>query len=198
METFLAIFLPLFVAIDPPGVLPMFIGLTEKLTDQARRRLTIQAVTTALVVGVVLLFTGQMLFRTLGITVNDLRVGGGLILLLLAVSDLLIGDDRDRKPVDPASVGVVPIGIPLIMGPGAITTILVSQKAYGYPMTLLALAANLLLVFLAFYFGPTLMRLLGPNVAKAIGKVANLFLAAIAVAMIRVGILGMIAEVSTP
>jgi len=147
-------FLPLFVAINVPGILPMYLGLTEDLPPAGRRRLTLQAVLTAAILAVLILFAGRLLFTLLGITVNDLRVGGGLILLVLSISNLIFGDYRRRDPSageneHDTSAGVVPLGIPLIMGPAAITSVLVSQQAYGYLATLVSLAANMALVFLA-------------------------------------------------
>lgn len=194
MNIYLEAFLPLFVAINLPGILPLFMGLTEGLSVSARRRLVMQAVTTAFAVSVLILFAGQLIFRVLGITVNDLRVGGGLILLVLSISDLLFGDYKRRSPENgESSLGVVPLGIPLIVGPAAITTILVAQQSFGYPATLASLLVNLGLVLAVLFFGPQLLQKLGSATSKAIAKVASLFLAAIAVAMIRAGILGMIA-----
>ncbi len=152
-----------------------------------------------------MLFAGKVIFDALGITVNDLRVGGGLILLTIAITDLAFGDlkkrrggsDEERKRYEDADVPVdlpiVPLGIPLVIGPGAITTILVSDGQFGWPPTLLAIALNLALVFVAFTFGPRLLKLFGPDTSKAVAKVASLFLAAISVAMIRGGVLGMVA-----
>lgn len=202
MEPYIESFLPLFVAINAPGILPVYLGLTEDLSPAERRRLTIQASATATLIAVLILFAGQLIFSLLGITVNDLRVGGGLILLVLSISNLLFGDYRRRDPsvagiegaerADGAGVGIVPLGIPLIMGPAAITSILVSREAFGYLPTLTSLILNLVLVVLVFVFGPFIGRVVGPAVSRAIAKVASLFLAAISVAMIRVGILGML------
>lgn len=198
-------FLPLFVAINAPGILPMYLGITEVLSAAERRRLTLQAVATALGVAVLILFAGQLIFSLLGITVNDLRVGGGLILLVLSISNLIFGDYRRRDPAvaegaegaaaaenAAASVGVVPLGIPLIMGPAAITSVLVSREAYGYLPTLISLSLNMGLVFLVFVSGPFIARIIGPSVNRAVAKVASLFLAAISVAMIRAGIVAMV------
>jgi multiple antibiotic resistance protein len=189
-------FLPLFVAINVPGILPMYLGLTEELPPAGRRRLTLQAVVTAAILAVLILFAGRLLFTLLGITVNDLRVGGGLILLVLSISNLIFGDYRRRDPgangEEESSAGVVPLGIPLIMGPAAITSVLVSQQAYGYLATLVSLAANMALVFLALAFAPLLARVVGPAANRAIAKVASLFLAAISVAMIRAGVVAMV------
>lgn len=196
MHVYIEAFLPLFVALNLIGVLPLYIGLTEGATQSARRKLLIQAITTAFVIALLILFAGQLIFQALGITVNDLRVGGGLILLILSISDLLFGDYKQRAPNGEAAsegLAVVPLGIPLIMGPAAITTIIVAQQSYGYLPTLVSMVANLLLVGVAFYFGPALLAKLGTSTAKAVAKVASLFLAAIAVAMIRAGIVGMVA-----
>jgi multiple antibiotic resistance protein len=188
-------FLPLFVAINVLGTLPIYLGLTEKLSAPGRRRLTLQAVATAALIAVLILFAGQLIFSVLGITVNDLRVGGGLILLVLSISNLIFGDYRRRDPVaegEDGAVGVVPLGIPLIMGPAAITSVLVSREAFGYFPTLLALAVNMALVYLCFISGPYLASFIGPSVNRAFAKVASLFLAAISVALVRAGVTGMI------
>ncbi len=209
MNALLSTFLPLFVAMNVPGILPLFIGLTEGMSAAARQKLLYQAATTAFAIAVLILFAGEVIFKTLGITVNDLRVGGGIILLVLSVTDLVFGDFKRRAP-DPeghafsdsheaAAVGVVPLGTPLIVGPAAITTILVSQQSFGYLPTLISLLANLAIVVLAFTYGPALISRLGANTSKAIAKVASLFLAAISIALIRVGVLGMIAAaMATP
>ncbi|HEV8581172.1 MAG TPA: MarC family protein [Thermoanaerobaculia bacterium] len=198
MRPYIESFLPLFVAINPAGIIPLYLSVTENLSAAERRRLTLQAMATAVGIAVLILFAGQLIFSLLGITVNDLRVGGGLILLVLSISNLIFGDFRRRDPTggdegeDLASVGIVPIGIPLIVGPAAITSILVSREAYGYLPTLLSLVINMVLVFLTLAASPYVGRFAGPAVSRAIAKVASLFLAAISVAMIRAGILGMI------
>lgn len=197
MNVYVEAFLPLFVAMNPMAVLPLFIGLTEGMSASARRRLVVQALTTAFVVALVILFAGQVIFRALGITMNDLRVGGGLILLVLSISDLVFSEAQRRMPEngdanDASGIGVVPLGIPLIVGPAAITTILVSQQSYGYLPTLTVLLVNLALALVVYWAAPALIERLGAGTAKAIGKVASLFLAAIAVGMIRAGIVGMI------
>jgi multiple antibiotic resistance protein len=204
-----AAFLPLFVAINIPGILPLYIGMTETFTADDRRQLLIRALLAALVLAVLMLFAGQVIFDTLGITLNDLRVGGGIILLVIAVTDLAFGDTKDRRggkkkdreklteheEGEPVDLPVVPLGIPLIIGPGAITTILITDGAYGWVVTLASIVLNMALVFVAFTFGPSLLRLFGPGTSKAVAKVASLFLAAISVAMIRAGVLGMIGAV---
>lgn len=200
-EAFIAAFLPLFVAINIPGILPLYIGMSESLEARARRSLLIRALTVAAVVAVLMLFAGEIIFRTLGISVNDLRVGGGLILLVLAITDLVFGDMKKRRSGEQdddvgedQELAVVPLGIPLIIGPAAITTILVTQGQFGYILTLGSVLTNMLLVFAVFTAGPRLISKAGPSFSKALAKIASLFLAAIAVAMIRAGIMGMITQ----
>jgi multiple antibiotic resistance protein len=206
----IAAFLPLFVAINIPGILPLYIGMTETFSSHNRRQLLVRALLAALVLAILMLFAGQVIFDTLGITLNDLRVGGGIILLVIAVADLAFGDAKDNRrggtkadraklkdhlPDEPVDLPVVPLGIPLIIGPGAITTILISDGQFGWIVTLVSILANMGLVFVSFTFGPSLLKLAGRGTSKAVAKVASLFLAAISVAMIRAGILGMIAAV---
>jgi multiple antibiotic resistance protein len=201
MNAYIESFLPLFVAINVIGIIPVYLAVTEDMTAAQRRRLTFQALLTASMIAVLILAAGQLIFSLLGITVNDLRVGGGLILLMLSVSNLVFGDFRRRDPrniegteeeMEGASAGVVPLGIPLIMGPAAITSVLVSRESYGYLPTLTSMVANMALVYLTLAFSPWLGRIMGPAVSRAVGKVASLFLAAISVALIRAGVVGMV------
>ncbi|HEX3128909.1 MAG TPA: MarC family protein [Thermoanaerobaculia bacterium] len=198
MNAYIESFLPLFVAVNVIGIIPVYLAVTEGMTTAQRRRLTFQALLTASMIAILVLAAGQLIFSLLGITVNDLRVGGGLILLMLSVSNLVFGDYRRRDPrnveeeMEGASVGVVPLGIPLIMGPAAITSVLVSREAYGYLPTLTSMVVNMALVYLTLAFSPWLGRIMGPAVSRAVGKVSSLFLAAISVALIRAGVVGMV------
>ena len=106
---------------------------------------------------------------------------------MLAVTDLLFSSD-ERKNNTNTSVGVVPIGIPLVMGPGALTAIIIIVDAYGYWISMISLAVNLLIVWVVFRNSDVVIRLMGEGGARAFAKVASLFMVAIAVMMIRVGI----------
>lgn len=190
MEAFLLAFIPLFVAIDVFGVLPMFVALTDGMDQRQRRRLTRDATLTAFVISIVFLVAGKLLFSFLGITESDFRVGGGIVLLVLAVYDLLFSKDRKRDMGD--QVGVVPIGIPLIMGPAALTTIIILVDSYGYVWTIASLIANMLIVLAVFIQATAIARVMGNAGSRAVAKVAALFLAGIAVMMIRSGITTML------
>lgn len=184
--------IPLFVAVDPLGILPLFLSLTDGMPEKSRQRLVSQATLTALALSVLFLAAGKAVFSFLGITEDDFRIGGGVVLLVLAVTDLLFSDSQQERRAPNETVGIVPIGIPLIMGPAALTTILILLDQYGYVITLISLGINLGLVWLVFRQARWVTRVLGDAGSRAFAKVASLFLAGIAVMMIRVGIVNLV------
>ena len=190
VETFFLAFLPLFVAIDVVGVIPFFVAITNNLDDRRRKILTVEATVTAFVVSLLFLTAGKWIFSFLGITENDFRVGGGMVLLVLAIKDLLFPRHEERDPE--ASLGVVPIGIPLIMGPAALTTILILVDSHGYFWTVASLLVNMLIVWVIFSQAHRITTVFGKGGSMAVAKVFALFLAGIAVMMIRNGISGML------
>lgn len=190
MDAFLLAFIPLFVAIDVFGVLPLYIALTERLDDRKRNVLAAEATLTAFVVSLLFLAAGKLVFSFLGITESDFRVGGGIVLLVLAVYDLLFSKDRKQDP--DSSVGIVPIGIPLIMGPAALTTIIILVDAHGYIWTIASLVVNMLIVLGVFLQAKRIIKVMGKAGSRAVAKVAALLLAGIAVMMIRSGVMEMV------
>ena len=187
-QPFILSFIALFVAIDVMAVIPLYMTLTERLNDLQRRRLLNQALLTAGAVALLFLLLGNFVFRIFGITEADFKVGGGIVLLTISVLDLVTPNSDERRG-GTSEVGVVPIGIPLIIGPAALTSILVSSNSYGFWVTLLSLISNLIIVWIVFNNSKRIRRLIGDGASAAMAKVASLFLAAIAVAMIRSGIM---------
>ena len=187
---FLLAFVPIFFAVDPVGVLPIFVSLTEGMDTKARRRIVRDSVITALLVAVAFVFFGKSIFRLLGITVHDFLVAGGVLLFLIATLDLVSGRKMAREV---GSIGVVPLGTPLIVGPAVLTTALVLVDIYGLVATLAAIVANVVLAGGVLLHAEVLERVLGSTGSKAISKIVSLLLAAIAVMMIRKGLTGMLA-----
>ena len=145
IEKFFLCFIPLFVAIDALGVLPLFISMTGSLKIEQKRRLITDATGAALVISVLFLLTGNAIFKFLGIQPADFQIAGGLILLIISVADIGFSGLRLRSMQSP-DVGIVPIGIPLMIGPAALTTIMILTDQFGVVMTLLALIVNLSVV----------------------------------------------------
>ncbi|MBM3852959.1 MAG: MarC family protein [Verrucomicrobia bacterium] len=183
---FIQAFIPLFVAIDPIGLAAIFLGLGQGMAPVQRQRIARQAAITGGGVALGFLFLGQTIFATLGISGSDFQIAGGLILFILAARDLVhSAAEPERLPED---FGVVPLGMPLIAGPALIATLLVLARTMGMAITLAALAANLILVVLAFAYSERLGRMIGATGMRAISKIISMLLAAIAVAMIRQGL----------
>jgi len=187
-EKFLLTFIPMFVAMDSLGIVPLYLGLTEAIPKESKSKLVFNATLTAMIICVAFLFVGEALFGFLGITINDFRIAGGIILLIISINDLLFYSSRVRD-VEPSDIGIVPIGIPLIAGPAVLTTILILLNEYGRIYTIVSLLLNLLINYLALSNADFVKRVLRDAGSKAFAKVASLFLAAIAIMMIRVGIM---------
>ena len=187
-EIILLAFIPLFVAFDPVGIVPMYLGLTSGISDQEKKKLVLNAALTAFIICVLFLFIGNAVIKFLGITVNDFRIAGGIILLIISISDLLFYESR-ISGVKPEDIGVVPIGIPLIAGPAVLTTILISRDTFGIFVTVISLLINLLIMYLCLANADFIKKIMGEPGSKAFAKVASLFLAAIAVMMIRTGLM---------
>jgi len=179
-------FIPLFVAFDALGILPIFVSLTSEMTQPERKRVVRQSTLTGFLASIGFLVAGKSVFDLLGITVSDFKVAGGILLFIIAVVDLIFPERTRTFPKE--TLGVVPIGIPLIVGPGVLTLLLISAQTYGYVSTVLCLILNLLTVWLVFGHSYLIMRFLKEGGTKGIGKVFALFLAAFAMMMIRTGI----------
>jgi len=188
MNSFWLCFIPLFVAADAFGVLPMFIGLTEDLDAREKRLIVIQSVITALVVGLAFLFVGQWLLSVLGITIADFMIAGGTLLFVMSIHDLIVLEKKQRVG-SADSLGAVPIGVPLIVGPAVLTTGILLMRQHGILITTIAMGLNIAIAGIIFWFSDAIARLLGKNGAKVISKLATLLLAAFGVMMVRKGIM---------
>ena len=189
MDTFVLAFIAIFVAMDVPGVIPVYLGLSADLDLGQRRRAIAQAGATAFAVGIAFVFLGASLFGILGIAFADFRVAGGILLLVFAIQDLLFDGGKASRRGD--SVGVVPMGVPLIAGPAVLTTLLLSRDLYGLTPTISAFAVNVALAWIALRYSGVLKRVVGEPAMRALGKVACLLLAAYGVMLVRVGVQAM-------
>jgi len=190
LETFLLSFIPLFVAIDIVGTAPIFLGYTQEISEGQRKKLIVEAIIAAFIVANIFLGGGKLILNFLGITIDDFRIAGGIILLILSVSDIVSSSEQRRNPGK--DIGVVPLGIPLIMGPAALTTILILVDNFGYIITILSMVLNFIIVGLVLFNAQWLIKLIGEGGSRAFAKIASLLLAAIAVMMIRVGVINII------
>jgi len=186
MSDFLLVFIPLLVAIDPLGLVPLFLSVTEGMTPQRRRRTSFEAVGASLVICLAFMLLGGATFRFLGIADYDFRIAGGTLLLVLAVHDMI---RRGKPAVDESEmVGIVPLAMPLIAGPATLTTLLVLVGQHGFGPTAISLSLNLTILLVALVYSNVIARVIGRYALSAMSKLVMVLLAAIAVNFIRVGI----------
>lgn len=190
VDRFIHSFIPLFVALDPIGIIPLYSSLTLEVPKPARRQIAVQAIITAFLIATAFLFVGRTVFRLLGITVADFQIAGGVLLFVIAVFDLIIGSKPQRMPE--AGMGVVPIGTPLIVGPAVLTVSIMMLNLYGLVPTMVSILLNLGLVAVALLNADRILSLIGEGGARGTAKVVSLLLAAIGVMMIRLGIVAIV------
>ena len=179
----------LFVIVDPLGPVPIFAGLTKGLTPEEKRRIF----KTAALVGALLLaafaLVGQELLVLFGISLPSFQIAGGLVLLLLSIEIIFRGERSDKLAL--ASIdetAVFPIAFPLLVGPGAITSIMISIQSQGLDVALAAIVIVMFLSWIVLRLTDRIYRLLGRTGAAVIARVMALFIAAIAIQYVLAGI----------
>lgn len=181
----------MFVIMDPVGNVPIFLSVTRRLDERARNRAALLAVLTAAFVIVVFALVGRQVLTYLGVSVPALQGAGGLLLLLVALELLTGGSSMARSEPeegDHVAVAMVPLGTPLLAGPGAIVATIVfvaaADGAGDLGMIGGGVAAVLTVVYLAMRFSGLLIRILGRSGILLLSRIAGLLLAAIAVQML--------------
>jgi multiple antibiotic resistance protein len=192
-------FVTLLVITDPPGVVPVFIGLTRERPVAERRRLAWQAAVVAFGVIVAFAVFGRSILMYLGVSLPALQVAGGLLLLLVALQ-LLTGESGNAGQLDhvQANVAFVPLGTPLLAGPGAIVaTMLFVQRLHSggevaaFAVALVAVAVAL---WAAMRFSGTIQRVLHDSGVELLTRIAGLLLSAIAVQLVIGAVRAIVAQ----
>jgi len=187
LKLFGEVFVTLLVIVDPPGMVPVFLALTGTLTARDRMKAGTTAVLLALGVIVVFAVTGQTLLDYLHVQLPALQGAGGLLLVLVALQ-LLTGKTDEPEQHGATNVALVPLGTPLLAGPGAIVaTMLFVQRADGfndYMIIGLGIIAVMITVWLVLRFSGIIVKLLRPSGIEVLTRIAGLLLAAIAVQLI--------------
>jgi len=183
-------FVPLFVSLDPVGNLPIFLAFTQEGTARHRKKTANLAILTGLGVGLLFVAVGKAIFSLLAIEVTDFLVAGGIILLVLAIRYLITGKSLDIGDVSVSeTIGVVPLGTPLMVGPAVLAALLLLMGQHHVAIVLFSFILNLAIQWALFRQANRIVAFLGRTGVSAISKVIMLLLAAIAVKMIREGIL---------
>jgi multiple antibiotic resistance protein len=179
--------LALFIIVDPFGNIPVFIGLTEKMDALQRRRVLRSATLTGFVLLVIFALTGQEILTFFGITLYSFMIAGGILLLIIAIK-LLIEGEWWNPAGSLESLSAVPIAVPLLVGPGAITATILNLQESGIVVTLVAVVIVFLIVWVVMRLVEPIHRVLGKSGSQIIARVMALLIAAIAVQYILTGI----------
>jgi multiple antibiotic resistance protein len=188
VKLFGEVFVTLLVIVDPPGMVPIFLALTGALPAKQRHRAGTQAVLLALGVIVIFAVAGQTLLDYLHVDLPALQGAGGLLLILVALQLLTGKTDEPGELSATSNIALVPLGTPLLAGPGAIVaTMLFVQRADGwgdYWVIALGIVAVMATVWLVLRYSGGIVKLLRPGGIEVLTRIAGLLLAAIAVQLI--------------
>lgn len=184
IKLFGEVFVTLLVITDPPGMVPIFLALTGSMPKQERNKAAWNAVTLALGVIAVFAIGGRTILSYLHIDLPALQGAGGLLLILVAL-ELLTGKAENPDAMNTSNVALVPLGTPLLAGPGAIVATMLFVQGSSGPADYVAIGVAILAVMVAVYlvlrYSGALVRILKPSGIEVLTRIAGLLLAAIAV-----------------
>ena len=201
LPALIAAFTTMFIIIDPPGLAPVFIALTQGMSAAQRRAIAIRACIVSAALMMLFLFLGETVLGFIGISMDAFRIAGGILLFLTAL-DMLF-QKRQARREESAATGqaeheddpsVFPLALPLIVGPGAITTIILlageAQGAAEFGAIAGVLMAVLVIVLLAFLAAPSIERALGKTGLNIVTRLLGMLLAALAIQFVLDGLRG--------
>jgi multiple antibiotic resistance protein len=189
LKPYLLTFIPIFLAVDIIGTVPLYLALTESLTAKQKNRVLTESIVIATVFAVVFTILGKMILQGLGITIDDFRIAGGILLFILSVYLILPGKSREFISESlTEDIGVFPLATPLITGPAVLVTAIMLMDNFGGVVTLTSLMLNMLLAWVVLKYSDAILKWIGSSGVKALSKITYIFLAAIAVMIIRVGV----------
>ena len=200
LELFLSALAVLFVLIDPPGCAPVFATLTRGTSKSHQRDMAVKSVLVAAAILVGFTFGGEWVFSKLGISLDALRIAGGIMLFIIGLN--MVFERRTEKREeraeevleemdDPEDISVFPMGIPMIAGPGTMASLLIltgETDSGGVWTILAALAVVLVVTFLSFLAAPRLMKLMGKSVTDVLTRVLGVLLATLAAQFVLDGL----------
>jgi multiple antibiotic resistance protein len=196
---FIYAFTSIFIIVNPLGGIITFISISQGMTEAEKLHTAKRSVIIAFILAIIFAFTGEGVFRLFNITIDNLRVAGGILLMMIAIDMLHARVSRESvtpEEIKDASrnkdVSVFPLAIPLLTGPGAISTVIViirTGKTWELKaVTLIAIVLTFALTYLIFRFADKINKMLGVTVTLVITRIMGLLLGAIAVNFISTGI----------
>lgn len=202
LDFFLKAFVTIFVIVDPPGNIPLFIALTEQASSDETESISKKATLIAALLLIFVALTGNLILDVFRITLDGLRIAGGILLFVISI-DILLGErrkrsyvERGRESIDTDSLATFPIALPLYTGPGAITAAIVLYSTAGTPLlkslVIFSIVLTYLIVRITHKFRNGIVAVLGRSGSNIIARLMAIFIAAIAVEYFFAGLLGKI------
>jgi len=202
---FLIVFIPMFIVIDPFGVMPIYLVLTKSMTPEQRSETLKYAITFGASLLVAFALLGKVILDYLSVSIDALRISGGLLLLVIGVMMLYEGDtprsrrkgaeEPEEEPHMPEDVAFVPLGTPMLAGPGAISVVITLTGTADMSWVLLSLAAVMVITTLMLWKVDLVFKVIGNAGTRALTRVMGLITSAYAVQMILDGITGYVASI---
>jgi multiple antibiotic resistance protein len=189
---FLQAFIMLFVVFDALGNVPAFYAFTSQLAAEQRRRIARHSVLVAGAILAAFAFLGRLLFEAIRVSVDDFKVAAGVVLFILSVELVLGRLEPGMRRVEPEDAAIVPLATPLLAGPGSISTVMYLVEAVGLIEALTSIALNVALAYLILASSGGIFKVLGRNGSRALTRIIGLIIAAMAIAIIREGLRGLL------
>jgi multiple antibiotic resistance protein len=178
----------LFVVIDPLGIIPLFVSLTNKMDKAQRKRTSELAILTAASLLIIFAIAGTQILSIFGINIQSFMIAGGILLFILSIELLTHGGWRFGVGDSSEDTGVVPFAIPLLVGPGAITSVIISFETAGLLVTILSIAIVIGVTYLTLLLINPINRILGRRGSMVITRVFAILVAAIGIQYIIQGL----------
>jgi multiple antibiotic resistance protein len=178
----------LFIIVDPFGNIPIFIGLTEKVPENQKRKVFNTACLVGFILLLVFAFTGQLIFTIFNISIYSFEIAGGILLMIVSIRLIISTREEHDENESPEQLGAVPIAMPLLVGPGAITTTILNIQLYNYAITALSVLIVMAVTWVILRSIGRVFKILGKTGSLVITRVMALLIAAIAVQYILEGI----------
>jgi multiple antibiotic resistance protein len=187
-EDLLKSMISLFVVVNPIGKVPLFVTLTERMEKQNKKLVSKNAIITTAVLLTVFAVAGIQLLSIFGISIYSFMVAGGILLFIISIEFLTHGEWRYSGSSLSGDSGIVPLAFPLLAGPGAITTVMISLQAYGWIVSIISIVFVVLVTYLVLHVENPLLKILGSRGSTVTTRIFAIFLAAIAVQYVVEGL----------
>lgn len=184
----------LFIAMDPFGIMPLYFTAVRSLSVKRQNRMLIESFIVSLALGMIFAVGGFWIFRALGMELNDFRIGGGLVFLIIAIQAIIKSDSSDEKisAKDRMLFGIVPVAVPGIVGPAVITNLVFITRDSSFLWSLLIFTVCLIITYGILFVARYIIKAIGTKGLLVLSKIFALLLVGMAVMFIRTGLMSLI------